>query len=377
MRKGLFTSETVGPGHPDKICDQISDAILDALLTQDPNSRVAVNSSIKNNKVFVFGEVTTMAKVDYREETLKVLRGIGLKENFEIMTEISTQSPDISQGVDTGGAGDQGMMVGYATDETKDYMPLPIHIANKIMVAVDSARREGSLKWAGPDMKCQVTVDYSEINNPWNAGRCPVRTIVLSVQHSNDYLESEFKEVLGGIVRRQLMAMDYSFYPKYRLYINNTGKFVTGGSYGDSGLTGRKIIVDTYGGMVPHGGGAFSGKDCTKVDRSAAYAARWIAKNIVASGLAKECEIQIAYAIGEAKPVSISVDTKGTGDEGKIEKMIGELFELTPEWIRNRLGLRKPVYRQTSVFGHFGRPELNLPWEKLDLIDEIKNYTRK
>jgi S-adenosylmethionine synthetase len=376
-KRGLVTSESVGPGHPDKICDQISDAILDTHLDKDPNSRVAINSSIKNNKLFIFGEITTKAKVDYKKVALSVLRKIGLKEDFEIIEEVSTQSPDISQGVDTGGAGDQGMMIGYATDETEEFMPLPIYYAHGIMREINKSRLSGELRWAGPDMKCQVTIDYEIFNDAWSSGKCPVKTIVVSVQHSDDYKDKEFKSKIKWIVSDFLTKQNYSYYPKFDLFINNTGKFVTGGSYGDSGLTGRKIIVDTYGGVVPHGGGAFSGKDYTKVDRSGAYAARWIAKNIVAAKLARECEIQIAYAIGKAEPVSILVDTYGTGDDRYIEKMIKELFELTPKWIQKNLKLKKPIYGQLAVFGHFGRDDLKLPWEQLNLVDKIEKYKGK
>jgi S-adenosylmethionine synthetase len=376
-KRGLVTSESVGPGHPDKICDQISDAILDAYLSKDKDSRVAVNVSIKNDKMFLFGEVTSKAEVNYTEVVNEVLNSIGIDTTYNITREISQQSPDIAQGVDTGGAGDQGMMIGYATKETEDFMPLPMSIANGIMMSVNDARVKNLLPWSKADMKCQVTINYELVNDAWSAGRCPVDTIVLSVQHSEDYDKNFFEEGLKNIVREYLNSLNYSFYPKYKLYINNTGKFVIGGSYGDSGLTGRKIIVDTYGGIVPHGGGAFSGKDYTKVDRSGAYAARWITKNIVASGLADRCEIQVAYAIGEEKPVSILVDTHGTGNDKYIEKMVSELFELSPKWIQSKLNLKRPIYGQLAVFGHFGRDNLNLPWERLDLVEEIKKYKEK
>jgi S-adenosylmethionine synthetase len=372
--KKLITSESVGPGHPDKICDQISDSILDEVLRQDKNSRVAVNVSIKNYTIFLFGEITTKAKVDYVKVAKQVISEIGLLGEYTLITEISTQSPDISQGVDTGGAGDQGMMVGYATNETEAYMPLPIYLSHSIMRRVNEARLDGSLKWAGPDMKCQVTVDYNEVENAWSSGRCPVRTIVVSVQHSESYDEEKFKASIKRIVNTVLTEENYSYYPKFDLFINNTGKFVVGGSFGDSGLTGRKIIVDTYGGVVPHGGGAFSGKDYTKVDRSGAYAARWIAKNIVAARLADRCEIHLAYAIGRAEPVSVYVNTFDTGNDEYISEMIAELFELTPKWIQKRLDLKRPIYKQTAVFGHFGRDDLDLPWERLDLMDEITEY---
>jgi S-adenosylmethionine synthetase len=370
--KGIVTSESVGYGHPDKICDQISDAVLDALLAQDPSSRVAVNASIKNNKVWVFGEVTSKAKVDYSAVALGVLRDIGLKEEFHISVDIVTQSPDIAMGVDTGGAGDQGTMVGYATNETEDYMPPAIHYAHKIMGLVEQFRREGSLPEAGPDMKCQVTVRKICKTDPFECTNY-VTDIVLSVQHSDDYNEKSFKMALESIVSH---AVGYT---PANLFINNTGKFVVGGSYGDSGLTGRKIIVDSYGGVVPHGGGAFSGKDCTKVDRSAAYAARWIAKNIVAAELADQCEIELSYAIGKAEPIMITVSTFGTGKvyEWQIEDIVRKNFPLTPKWIREKLDLRRPIYRQTAVLGHFGRNDLDLPWENLDLVKDIKKEMRK
>jgi S-adenosylmethionine synthetase len=376
-KRYLVTSESVGPGHPDKICDQISDSILDVLLKRDPNSRVAVNASVKNNKVFVFGEVTTKAKIDYKKVALETLRSIGLTEDFDFNIEISTQSPDISQGVDTGGAGDQGMVIGYATNETDTYMPLPIYFSHLIMRKINEARLGGSLKWAGPDMKCQVTVDYNLVENEWESGRCPVKAIVVSVQHSEDYNEATFKKSIKGIINSVLSSENYSYYPKFDLYVNNTGSFIVGGSYGDSGLTGRKIIVDTYGGIVPHGGGAFSGKDYTKVDRSGAYAARWIAKNIVASKLAKRCEIQISYAIGRAEPISLYVNTYGTGDDNYISDMVSKLFPLTPKWIRDKLKLNKPIYAATAVYGHFGRDDLDLPWEKLDLLEDISSFSKK
>jgi S-adenosylmethionine synthetase len=370
--KGIVTSESVGYGHPDKICDQISDAVLDALLAQDPSSRVAVNASIKNNKVWVFGEVTSKAKVDYSAVALGVLRDIGLKEDFHISVDIATQSPDIAMGVDTGGAGDQGMMVGYATNETEDYMPPAIHYSHKIIRLVDQFRREGILSEALPDMKCQVTVRKICSTDPFECTNY-VTDVVLSVQHSEDYNEKTFKMTLESIVGHAIG------YIPANLFINNTGKFLVGGSYGDSGLTGRKIIVDSYGGVVPHGGGAFSGKDCTKVDRSAAYAARWIAKNIVAAQLADQCEIELSYVIGKAEPLMVTVSTFGTGKvyEWQIEDIIRKNFPLTPKWIRDKLDLRKPIYRQTAVLGHFGRNDLDLPWEKLDLVDIMKKEMKK
>jgi S-adenosylmethionine synthetase len=369
--RGIVTSESVGYGHPDKICDQISDAVLDALLAQDPLSRVAVNASIKNNKVWVFGEVTSKAEVDYASVALGVLRDIGLKEEFQISVDIATQSPDIAVGVDTGGAGDQGTMVGYATNETDDYMPPAAHYAHKIMKLVDQFRREGILTDACPDMKCQVTVRKICRTDPFECTNY-VTDVVLSVQHSEGYNDTMFRNTLEVAVSS---AVGYT---PSNLFINNTGKFVVGGSYGDSGLTGRKIVVDTYGGVVPHGGGAFSGKDCTKVDRSAAYAARWIAKNIVAAGLADQCEIDLSYAIGKAEPLMITVSTFGTGKvyEWQIEDIIRKNFPLTPKWIREKLDLRRPIYRQTAVLGHFGRNDLDLPWEKLNLVESIKKNAK-
>jgi S-adenosylmethionine synthetase len=362
MTKKLLTAESVGKGHPDKICDQISDSILDALLTQDPNSRVAVNASIKNYKIFVFGEVTTTAKVNYTDIVTKVLNEIGLNGNYITLLEISTQSPDIAQGVDTGGAGDQGTVIGYASNETPEYLPLPIAISHRLM------RRAWEVKMVlGPDMKCQVTIDYT---NPIPK----VDTIVFSIQHPHDLeislLRSFVKEEIIKPVLEELQSnLDIS---NYNLYINNTGLFVVGGSFGDSGLTGRKIIADTYGPSYPHGGGAFSGKDYTKVDRSGAYAARWLAKNIVAAGLADECGIQISYAIGKAEPVAVLLEGKNFKvDKSEIEKSILERFPLTPAWIQKTLDLKRPIYKQTSVFGHFGRLDLELPWEELNLVKEL------
>jgi S-adenosylmethionine synthetase len=366
--KRLFTSESVGRGHPDKICDQISDAILDELIKLDPHSRVAVNASIKNNKVFVFGEVTSKAKIDYKKVTLNVLREIGLTEDFKITTEVSTQSPEISQGVDTGGAGDQGSMFGYATNETKEFMPYPIALSHELMKQADKDMRSGKFKSARPDMKAQVTFNY-ETNQ--------INTIVMAVQHTEDYDQEKFKRYILNKIMKPV-AKKFGLNTNFKYYINNTGSFIVGGSYGDSGLTGRKIIVDTYGSAAHHGGGAFSGKDLTKLDRSGAYAARWIAKNIVAAGLANRCEIQVSYAIGKAEPVSVSVDTFGTGkvSDADIESAVKVLFPLSPSWIADNLDLRKPIYKQTAVFGHFGRSDVELPWEKLSLVNKLKLYLR-
>jgi S-adenosylmethionine synthetase len=362
--KKLLTAESVGKGHPDKICDQISDSILDAILTQDPNSRVAVNASIKNYKVFVFGEVTTTAQVDYAQVTRDTLKEIGLESNlYTITLEISTQSPNIAQGVDTGGAGDQGTVIGYASNESPEYLPLPIAISHRLM------RRAWEEKMMlGPDMKCQVTIDYSN--------QVPkVDTIVFSIQHPADLeislLRSYVKEAIIKPVLAEFSEADLDT-SDYNLYINNTGSFVIGGSFGDSGLTGRKIIVDTYGPSYPHGGGAFSGKDYTKVDRSGAYAARWLAKNIVAAGLLDECGIQISYAIGKAEPVAILIEGPSNElmqDTTRLSEFIMENFPLTPAWIQEKLNLKRPIYKQTAAFGHFGRLDLDLPWEELNLID--------
>lgn len=364
MTKKLLTAESVGKGHPDKICDQISDAILDELLAQDPNSRVAVNASIKNYKVFVFGEVTTTAKVNYVDVVTQILKEIGLGGSYTTIVEISTQSPDIAQGVDTGGAGDQGTVIGYASNETPEYLPLPIAISHRLM------RRAWEVKMVlGPDMKCQVTIDYSSPTPK-------VDTIVFSIQHPEDMalglLRSYVSEEIIKPVLAELDTVDTS---DYKLYINNTGTFTVGGSFGDSGLTGRKVIVDTYGPIYPHGGGAFSGKDYTKVDRSGAYAARWLAKNIVAAGLLDKCGIQISYAIGKAEPVAVLIDGELNGsiqDTTELSEFIMERFPLTPAWIQDNLDLKRPIYKQTATFGHFGRPDLDLPWENLNLVEEFK-----
>ncbi len=389
MRK-LFTSESVTEGHPDKMCDQISDAILDALLEQDPNSRVACETAVTTGLVMVIGEITTNAYVDIQKVVRETVRDIGYDrakygfdaETCAVMNAIDEQSADIALGVNESlehkagrikddveavGAGDQGMMFGYACDETPEYMPLPISLAHKLAKKLSDVRKEKTLKYLRPDGKTQVTVEYEDDK--------PVRidTIVISTQHNPDVtreqIEKDLKEfVISPIVDKNLLDENTKY------LINPTGRFVIGGPHGDSGLTGRKIIVDTYGGYARHGGGAFSGKDATKVDRSAAYAARWVAKNIVAAGIAKRCEIQLAYAIGVAEPVSILVDTFGTGNiaEEKISEIIAKNFDLRPGAIINELGLRRPIFKQTAAYGHFGRTDVNLPWEELNKVDDLK-----
>ena len=389
MRR-LFTSESVTEGHPDKMCDQISDAILDALLEQDPNSRVACETAVTTGLVMVIGEITTNAYVDIQKVVRETVRDIGYDrakygfdaETCAVMNAIDEQSADIALGVNESlehkagrikddveavGAGDQGMMFGYACDETPEYMPLPISLAHKLAKKLSDVRKEKTLKYLRPDGKTQVTVEYEDDK--------PVRidTIVISTQHNPDVtreqIEKDLKEfVISPIVDKNLLDENTKY------LINPTGRFVIGGPHGDSGLTGRKIIVDTYGGYARHGGGAFSGKDATKVDRSAAYAARWVAKNIVAAGIAKRCEIQLAYAIGVAEPVSILVDTFGTGTiaEEKISEIIAKNFDLRPGAIINELGLRRPIFKQTAAYGHFGRTDVNLPWEELNKVDDLK-----
>lgn len=371
-RKGLFTSESVGKGHPDKICDQISDKILDELLRQDPNSRVAVETMATNKLIIVGGEITTKGYVDTIKTTWEVLEQLGYKENsFNITTNIHNQSSDIKMGVDhenkETGAGDQGLIFGYATNETKELMPLPIMIAHSLVKEATRLIDSGEMKWAKYDMKSQVTIDYN--NEP------RIHTILMSVQHSEDYNKSEFHD----FIKKEIMfkiAKKYNLNTDFKIIINPTGNFVIGGPVGDTGLTGRKIIVDTYGGMARHGGGAFSGKDYTKVDRSGAYMARWIAKNLVASGIADEMEIQLSYAIGINKPISIAIETFDSSkySEIKIIEIIENVFDLSIDGMIKSLELKKPQYYQTSYFGHFGREDLNLPWEKLNKVKEIKNY---
>ena len=385
MRK-LFTSESVTEGHPDKICDQISDAVLDAILEQDPMARVACETCTTTGIVMVMGEVTTTATYRVDDIVRKVVCDIGYdraKYGFDgntcaVITALHAQSPDIAQGVDSAlegrfsgetdiGAGDQGMMFGYANAETPEMMPMPIALAHRLTRRLSEARRSGELSWLRPDGKSQVTVEYED-NHPVR-----VDTVVISTQHApeieHDYLSSEIIEkVIKTAIPEDLLDS------KTRFFINPTGKFVIGGPMGDSGLTGRKIIVDTYGGFARHGGGAFSGKDPTKVDRSGAYAARYVAKNIVAAGLARECEIELAYAIGVARPVSLLVDTKGTSivDDAKLAEMVNQVFDLRPAGIIRMLDLRRPIYRQTAAFGHFGRTDVDLPWERLDKVNELR-----
>ena len=394
MERRLFTSESVTEGHPDKICDQISDAVLDALMEQDPMSRVACETSITTGLVLVMGEITTNAYVDIQKIVRETIREIGYdraKYGFDcdtcgVITAIDEQSSDIAMGVDKAleakehlmseddieaiGAGDQGMMFGFATNETPEYMPYPIALAHKLARKLTEVRKNGTLPYLRPDGKTQVTVEYDENDKPVR-----LDAVVLSTQHGEEVSQEQIhadvkKYIFDEVLPQELIDENTKF------FINPTGRFVIGGPNGDSGLTGRKIIVDTYGGMARHGGGAFSGKDCTKVDRSAAYAARYVAKNIVAAGLADKCEIQLSYAIGVARPTSIMVDTFGTGklSDEKLVEIIREHFDLRPAGIIKMLDLRRPIYKQTAAYGHFGRTDLDLPWEKLDKVDLLKKY---
>ncbi len=394
MEKLLFTSESVTEGHPDKICDQISDAILDALLAQDPMSRVACETAITTGLVLVMGEITTNAYVDIQKIVRDTIVGIGYdraKYGFDahtcgVITAIDEQSVDIALGVDKAleakenkmsdaeieaiGAGDQGMMFGYASDETEDFMPYPIYLAHKLSQRLTEVRKNGTLEYLRPDGKTQVSVEYDKDGKPVR-----LDAVVLSTQHDENVTQEQIhadvkKHIFDVILPKEMIDDNTKF------FINPTGRFVIGGPHGDSGLTGRKIIVDTYGGWARHGGGAFSGKDCTKVDRSAAYAARYVAKNIVASGIAKKCEIQLSYAIGVAQPTSIMIDTFGTGliAEDKLVEIVRENFDLRPAGIIKMLDLRRPIYKQTAAYGHFGRNELSLPWEKLDKVADLKSY---
>ena len=375
MARKLFTSESVTEGHPDKICDQISDAILDAILEQDENSRVACEVAASTGLVHIMGEITTTGYVDFQKIVRDVVRDIGYtraKFGFDadtcaVISNIDEQSPDIAMGVNPGGAGDQGMMFGYACTETPELMPLPISLAHRLARRLTQVRKDGTLEYLRPDGKSQVTVEYE--------GDTPVRieAVVISSQHAADVdMETLRKDIMREVILPVLPADLVDENTKY--YVNPTGRFVIGGPNGDTGLTGRKIIVDTYGGMGRHGGGAFSGKDPTKVDRSAAYAARWVAKNIVAAGLAARCEVQLAYAIGVAQPVSIRVDTFGTGTvpEEKIETAVESVFDLRPAAIIETLGLRKPIYRKLAAYGHMGREDLGGLWEKTDRVDALK-----
>ena len=394
MEKHLFTSESVTEGHPDKICDNISDAILDALMEQDPMSRVACETVITTDFVMVMGEITTKAKVDYEKIVRDTIRGIGYDDDAkgfncdtcEVKILLDNQSADIAMGVDKAleakentmsdaeieaiGAGDQGMMFGYATDETEEYMPYPIALAHKLTQKLTEVRKNGTLPYLRADGKSQVTVEYDENDKPIH-----INAVVISSQHAADVTQEQIhedirKHVIDAVLPQELVDENT------KVFINPTGRFVIGGPNGDSGLTGRKIIVDTYGGYARHGGGAFSGKDCTKVDRSAAYAARYVAKNIVAAGLAKRCEIQLSYAIGVAQPTSVMIDTFGTGklSENRLVEIVRENFDLRPAGIIKMLDLRRPIYKQTAAYGHLGRNDLNLPWEKLDKVELLRSY---
>ena len=377
MARHLFTSESVTEGHPDKICDQISDAILDAILEQDPGARVACETCVSTGLVHIMGEITTSCYVDFQKLVREVVADIGYtraKYGFDadtcaVISNIDGQSPDIALGTNdqVGGAGDQGMMFGYACDETPERMPLPISLAHKLARRLTEVRKSGLLDYLRPDGKSQVTVEYE--------GDRPVRvdTVVVSTQHREDVdMETLRADVMEQVIRAVIPAGLLDENTKY--FINPTGRFVIGGPQGDSGLTGRKIIVDTYGGYARHGGGAFSGKDPSKVDRSAAYAARWVAKNVVAAGLARRCEVQLAYAIGVAQPVSIMVDTFGTGtvEDARIEQAVEQVFDLTPAAIIRDLDLRKPIYRKLAAYGHMGREDLGVRWENTDRVEQLK-----
>ena len=394
MEKRLFTSESVTEGHPDKICDNISDAVLDAIIAQDPNSRVACETAITTGLVLVMGEITTNGNVDFQSVVRDTIREIGYDHSDKgfdcntcgVIVALDKQSADIAMGVDKAleakenqmtdedieaiGAGDQGMMFGYACNETEEYMPYPIALAHKLTQKLTEVRKNGTLPYLRPDGKSQVTVEYDE-----KGKAVAIDAVVISSQHAAEISQEQIhadirKYVIDPVIPQDMVTGDTKY------FINPTGRFVIGGPNGDSGLTGRKIIVDTYGGWARHGGGAFSGKDCTKVDRSAAYAARYVAKNIVAAGLADKCEIQLSYAIGVAQPTSVRVDTFGTGklDEIRLVEIVRENFDLRPAGIIKMLDLRRPIYKQTAAYGHFGRNELNLPWEALDKVEDLQKY---
>ena len=394
MEKRLFTSESVTEGHPDKICDNISDAVLDAIMAQDPNSRVACETAITTGLVLVMGEITTNGNVDFQSVVRNTIKEIGYDHSDKgfdcntcgVIVALDKQSADIAMGVDKAleakenqmtdedieaiGAGDQGMMFGYACNETEEFMPYPISLAHKLTKKLTEVRKDGTLPYLRPDGKSQVTVEYDE-----NGKAVAIDAVVISTQHAAEISQEQIhadirKYVIDPVIPQDMVNEETKY------FINPTGRFVIGGPNGDSGLTGRKIIVDTYGGWARHGGGAFSGKDCTKVDRSAAYAARYVAKNIVAAGLADKCEIQLSYAIGVAQPTSVRVDTFGTGkvDEIRLVEIVRENFDLRPAGIIKMLDLRRPIYKQTASYGHFGRNDLNLPWETLDKVEDLKKY---
>lgn len=380
QNRKIFTSESVTEGHPDKVCDQIGDAILDDILAQDPNARVACEVCATTGLVLVMGEITTTGYCDVQKIVRKTVEEIGYNrgkfgfdaENLAVLVSLNEQSPDIALGVDADGAGDQGMMFGYACRETEEYMPLPITLAHKLARRLAAIRKDGSHKELRPDGKTQVSVEYDENGKPLR-----IDTIVVSTQHdeevSQEYLrEMIIKDVITPIIPKELMDENT------KIFVNPTGRFVVGGPKGDSGLTGRKIIVDTYGGYAPHGGGSFSGKDPTKVDRSASYMARYVAKNMVAAGFADRMQIQLSYAIGVAKPISICIDTFNTSKytEKELIDIVNANFDLTPKGIISTLDLRRPIYRQTATYGHFGRNDLDLPWEKIDKVEALKKYLK-